>query len=304
MKGYLKVAALVAGSALMVGCSSNSVKNLVDSYINSSDAANIKSQLLAALTAKIKGTAPKAKVEAFCADGNYTMVHTVKNGANKNAFTLRVPKNVPCRLVMTTNENNASTILVTKVDVNGSKQVKVSDTLNLGNVNLPVKQAPGANSYDANNDHLTDSAYRVDVNASSAILAQNASNKFDADHDGEVDLLQDKNTDGSIDMLDDYNGNGKPDALEDRNGNGKPDIEDDTNKDGIPDMMQDKNHDGKPDIVADTNSDGIPDALQDSNNNGVPDTMDGGSTNPNDNGNGNDIGNNDNGNNTSNEGTR
>lgn len=58
--------------------------------------------------AKITGTVPGTKIEAFCDDSIYKKVESFKNGTDKHPFILEIPTNTNCRLVMTTNEENSN----------------------------------------------------------------------------------------------------------------------------------------------------------------------------------------------------
>lgn len=270
MKRYLITG---VGLALIAGCGNNLTSAVSELSNGGSDSLASSTSQNDSSTVEIRGTVPGTKIEAYCADGSYSMVHSVNNGTSKHPFTIKVPKNTACQLVMTTNENDKNTMLVTKVAINGHKQLKFSGSVDVGNVSLPFKHNAGADVHDSNNDHVNDKVFDINVKSDKLKAADGEKNKFDKDGDGEIDTLQDKDHNGKADEFEDRDGNGEPDALEDKNCDGIPDIEDDLDHDGKPDLMEDKDHDGTPDNLEDKDHNGIPDSFDDTNHDGIPDGL-------------------------------
>ena len=171
---------------------------------------------------KLTGSVPGTFIEAYCNDGTYASTHSIQNGTSQHPFTLNVPKNVPCKIIMTTNENNASNRVITPIKVNGKSSIKLRGDTDLGYVNLPKSYNEAT---DNDGDHVNDIA--IDVTPASfdgeAIDDNSTNNPFDKDHNGKIDTLEDKNHNNIPDGWEDHNHDNKPDIFNDNNHNGKPD---------------------------------------------------------------------------------
>ena len=178
-----------------------------------------------ATSAKITGTVPGTFIEAYCDNGTYASTTSVQNGTNKHPFSLTVPTNTPCRIVMTTNQNNPAQRVITPVKINGQNSVTLTGDTDMGYANIPATYAEAT---DTNGDHVQDSS----VDVSPASLAGTATN------DSANNDPFDKNNNGKLDTLEDTNGNHTPDGWEDTNNNGKADIFDDSNNNGKPDSVE------------------------------------------------------------------
>jgi len=247
-------------------------------------------------SAKITGTVPGTFIEAYCDDGTYASTTSVQNGTNKHPFSLTVPTNTPCRIVMTTNQNNPTTRVITPIKINGKNAIKLTGDTDIGYANIPATYAEAT---DANGDHVQDSP--VDVSPATLegteIDDSANNNPFDKDNNGKLDTLEDKNGDNTPDGWEDTNKNGTADIFDDSNSNGKPDSVEraesgnengnDTNRDGNNDNGNDTNSAGGNDNVNDTNSAGGNDNVNDTNRDGGNDNVndtnrDGGNDNGND----------------------
>ena len=66
-------------------------------------------------TSTISGTVPGTLIEAFCANGGHYKVNSVQDGSNQHPFSLALPNNISCTLVMTTNENDGANRVITPI---------------------------------------------------------------------------------------------------------------------------------------------------------------------------------------------
>ena len=151
-----------------------------------------------ATTSTIKGTVPGTLIEAFGSDGSYKKVKSINNGTTKHPFSITLSTKVNYHLVMTTNEDNNATRVITPigfVDSTGTKSTlfKPTQDIDLGNVALKLSRA---DITDANGDGVSDRSY--DITISNGITPVQGTN----------DIL-DKNRDGIVDAYEDSNGDGK-----------------------------------------------------------------------------------------------
>ncbi len=63
----------------------------------------------------LSGTVPGTLIEAFCEDGSYYSINSDNNGTTEHPFALKLPTDLSCRLVMTTNEDDPSNKVVTAI---------------------------------------------------------------------------------------------------------------------------------------------------------------------------------------------
>jgi len=221
-----------------------------------SDATSITSE-----KATITGTVPGTLIESFCKDGSYNKVNSIQNGTTKHPFSISVPKNTACSLVMTTNENNATNRVISpiKFTKNGTtgKTLSISTDINLGNVPLATSYT-NVSGLDGNSDHVLDSGFELEVDGNKSEEVANTSiSYYDKDQDGLVDVYQDKNSNGKVDAYDDDNNNGIVNIDEDRNSDGRPDYIEDDNGNGILNYREDSDGNGKADYSEDADGDGI-----------------------------------------------
>lgn len=208
---YLTVAATIA--VVLAGCGGGSSNDNRTNEHNGTDVA-------------LQGTVPGTLIEAFCDDNSYHKVNSVNNGTVKHPFNIKLPKGVPCRVVMTMNENDSTNKITTPIEFikNGNKMVSVKllkDT-DVGHIPLPNVST---STNDANGDHIKDTPLDINVSdkADIEIVDDSQKNPFDKDHNGKIDGFEDKNHNGTPDGFEDKNGDGKADINEDKDGNGVPD---------------------------------------------------------------------------------
>ena len=136
-------------------------------------------------TSKITGTVPGTLIEAFCDDDSYSKVSSVKNGTDKHPFEIIVSNNTQCKLVMTTNENDANNRVITpigfvKTSTTGTT-LKLNDDIDLGNIPLALNYA---DVDDENNDHVVDSRLNVSLdNTAPAEISKQHVRSYDKDDD-------------------------------------------------------------------------------------------------------------------------
>ncbi|MDM5271979.1 hypothetical protein PGH07_07295 [Sulfurovum sp. zt1-1] len=213
-------------------------------------------------TATISGTVPGTKIEAFCADGTYASTNSVQNSTSEHPFTLSVPEDTECRLVMTTNENDPDNRIITDIvfiDTQNvsNNSIQVSGDIDLGYIDLPMEYSQ---AIDENGDHVNDTPQEVNVDPQSAQVS-NDDNPYDSNHNETIDIYEDDDNDTVVN------------AYEDNDRDGTPNIEEDNDHDGIPDMVDDDDQDGLPNSVDDDDHDGTPNSEDDDYNNAPGDVF-------------------------------
>jgi hypothetical protein len=213
-----KYQAVVIGSIVtfaFVGCgggSSSSSETVSDTY-------------------SISGTVPGTIIEAFCKNGSYFVVNSTDDGTANHPFTLELPKDVNCKLVMTTNENDTNTTnhIVTPIILNDgtttSTYFELNGDINMGYVNLATigqgVQTPLAIA-------VTDDKMKIN---------HFAYDPLDNDNDGIPNIYEDDDGDGYTNKHDEDDDNdGIPDHLD-------SDYSDDQDGDGIEDQYDDDEND-------------------------------------------------------------
>ncbi len=218
----IAVVMLAVGSFLFTACGGGSDNN--GAYENNEHFPGAlpgnSSTPSTAPSARITGTVPGTYIEAYCDDGTYAHTVSNNNGTVQHPFSLQVPINTPCRLVMTTNPNNPTQRVVTPVKINGKRAIKISGDSDLGYVDLP---ATYAQANDRNGDHLNDQPVNVVPVSLQGDALDDQNNPFDRDGNGLPDSAEDRNGDHTPDGWEDRNGNGRPDIMDDTNGNGRVD---------------------------------------------------------------------------------
>lgn len=216
-------------------------------------------------TSSITGTVPGTLIEAFCADGSYYSVTSTDNGTTQHPFTITIPNNVDCRLVMTTNENDPVNRVITPIELNAngvaSVLISLSGDLELGYVPLALNTA----NVDINSDGVEDQALQVTVTSSTVVARVVTYDPLDSDLDGIPNIYEDDDNDSvSNHYDDDYLASRSAD---DRDGDGVNDIydrdddndsirdedDDDDDSDGIKDL-DDSDHDDDHETTTTTNT--------------------------------------------------
>lgn len=260
----LKLSAL-ASALLLAGCGGGGS--------SSTDIANA--------TSKITGTVPGTLIEAFCEDGSYYQVKSTENDTDEHPFEIEVPSTLSCSLVMTTNENNETTRVITQIgiitsDANGTLFTAASD-IDLGHIPLAMDPSDS----DADGDHVSDDILNIQVGGTSIVIA--LENPLDDDDDGLVNVYEDDDNDNISNYYDDDDdGDGEDDSQDyDNDGDEIDGNDNDLDGDGIDndDDVDDDNDGERDDEDSDDDNDGIDDYLDsDDDNDGIDDDEDSSNT--------------------------
>ena len=203
----------------------------------------------------VTGTVPGTLIEAFCADGTYYSVNSTNDGTSQHPFSISLPSNVGCRLVMTTNENDPAKRVVTAInlDANGTASglVTLSGNIDLGYVPLAL-DAPNV---DLNHDGVEDSPLVVSISSTSATTLQVTYDPLDSDGDGIPNIYEDDDNDSINNHYDDDYISTR--TSDDRDGDGINDIydRDDDNDGSTDDRDDDDDNDGTRDSDDDDHDD-------------------------------------------------
>lgn len=240
----LKLSAL-ASALILAGCGGSST---TDTVITPTDSLS-----------KITGTVPGTLIEAFCADGSYYSVKSTDNNTAEHPFEIEIPNTVSCSLVMTTNEDDNASRVVTQIgiitsDANGTLFTAHAD-VNLGNIPLALDPS---NITDANGDHVSDDILNIQVDGTSILVE--LENPLDDDDDGIINIYEDYDDDNISNYYDDDDDNdGLDDDLDDDNdGDDIEGNDNDHDDDGIEDNDDlDDDNDGLDDDDSDDENDSI-----------------------------------------------
>ncbi len=95
-------------------------------------------------TYSVSGSVPGTLIEAFCKDGGYFSVNSTNNGGDKHPFTMTLPSDVNCKLIMTTNEKDPDVTkhIITPILLNNGSTIssyfQLSSDTDIGYVELPM----------------------------------------------------------------------------------------------------------------------------------------------------------------------
>lgn len=223
----------------------------------------------------ISGTVPGTLIEAICKDGSKYSVYSTDDNTSEHPFTLTIPKDLNCKLIMTTNEKdtNASNHIVTALSFNdlNSSYFALSGDTDIGNIPLRTSGVGGVETL----QHI--------VNDSSISINKFTFDPLDEDNDGIPNIYEDDDNDGAYNKDDDDDdGDGildthDDDHKDDTDGDGISNAQDlDDDGDGIEDSKDDdKDNDGQEDSIdEDDDNDGINDSDDDDDNNdGINDDL-------------------------------
>jgi cytochrome c553 len=211
----------------------------------------------------LTGTVPGTLIEAFCEDGTYYFTHSEKNGSSKHPFVLKIPTDLSCRLVMTTNEDDPENKIVTPIkfiNSNGAGSIAFNgrQDIDLDHIDLALNRAEMLS--DNNGDGVEDVPKEVILSGSASSSVQiiiSESDPMDRDKNDIIDIYEDDDGDKISNRDDD-----------DDDGDGILDIEDDDHKndsdgDGLSnDDDKDDDNDG---IVDESDPDDDNDGISDEN---------------------------------------
>ena len=211
----------------------------------------------ATATSKISGTVPGTLIEAFCEDGTYVQVSSTQNGTTQHPFEIEVPQNINCKLVMTTNEDNDSTRVITPIGfIKGTatgSTLSLNGDINLSHIPLALDYDSG---YDADGDHVMDQPLHVDLNNSTNVNINDTS-VYDSDNNGHIDAYDDDDKDGTVNAYEDDDHDGKYNIHDDDDNDDHPDYIEDDDKDGYINHRDDDDNNDTPDYLDDDDNDGI-----------------------------------------------
>ncbi len=194
----------------------------------------------------VSGTVPGTLIEAFCKDGGYHSVNSTDNGTSNHPFTIELPANIDCKLIMTTNENDPDSTkhIVTPILLNDgtitSSYFQLSKDTDMGNIPLSLTgegvQIPLTLA-------ISDDGFQVN---------EFSYDPLDTDNDNIPNVYEDDDNDGITNIHDeDDDGDGIEDRLDsdndkDSDGDGiENDYDNDDDNDGIEDSKDnDDDNDG------------------------------------------------------------
>lgn len=233
-------------------------------------------------TYTLSGTVPGTLIEAYCDDGSYASTHSIQDGSSQHPFTLTLPLQVNCRLVMTTNEDDAANKVVTPISLANSAGTTIAfsngdNSLNLGYVDLPMSRAEMVS--DLNGDGVEDQPMVVALASgeTSVSLQLSGVDPMDADGDGIIDVYEDIDGDGVPNRDDEDDDNDGVNDIDDTDANDDGTLDNDRDGDGIPNGIDvDDDNDGVNDETdRDDDNDGkLDEDDDDDDNDGIPDEQD------------------------------
>ncbi|RUM75684.1 MAG: hypothetical protein DSZ11_01750 [Sulfurovum sp.] len=234
---------------------------------------------------KIVGTVPGTLIEAFCEDGTYVQVSSTQNGTDKHPFELKIPKNINCKLVMTTNENDPANRVITNIGfVSGlttGSTFKLSDDVNVSHIPLSLTYSTVE---DSDGNHIQDNKLLINLDDNKSKV--NNTHVADKNNNGEIDAYEDSDNNNIINAYEDDDNDGITNLHDDDDNNSRPDYIDDDNNDGVINHNDDANNNGTPDYVEDNDGDGIANHIDsDANGNGINDELENSNDNSNHEGN-------------------
>jgi hypothetical protein len=99
-------------SSFIIGCGGGSESTLNTTPITPS-------------TYSISVTVPGTIIEAYCSDGSFYSTTSTNNGTSKHPFTLNLPSNLECKLVMITNETaiNPADYIITPIEFESNSNI-------------------------------------------------------------------------------------------------------------------------------------------------------------------------------------
>ena len=200
----------------------------------------------------LTGTVPGTLIEAFCEDGSYYAVNSETNSSSRHPFKLKLPTNLSCRLVMTTNENDPDNKVVTPIKfINSSGTESIAfrgkNDFDLDHVDLALNRAEMRS--DLNNDGVEDIAKELILNGSASASIEvlvTENDPLDNDNDGIINIYEDDDGD-KISNHDDHDDDN--DGIDDEEDD---DRKDDHDGDGI---SNNKDHDDDNDGIDDESDD-------------------------------------------------
>ena len=221
---------IVAASLLIVGCGGGSSSESTTG------------------TATLSGTVPGTLIEAFCNNGYYVKVSSVKNGTTEHPFEIEVPTNTNCRLVMTTNENDPANRIITPIGFTNGSTIVLNQNINLGHIPLEIEYE---NADDKDGDHVVDSELIIDPQGAST----NDEYVHDDNHNDLVDSYDDDDDDNIVNAYEDDDDDGIENIHDDDYNHDDDDHDDDDHDDDHDDDSDDDHDDDSDDDHDDDHDD-------------------------------------------------
>ena len=267
MKNLSITLSVITAGLLFIGCGSGS----------SSSVDGVTQEI--STTSLIRGTVPGTLIEVFCEDGSYYSVNSTQNDTNEHPFEIEIPKELSCRLVMTTNENNESAKIVTPIgiitpDGNGTLFRATSDIIDLGYVDLAMNRE---DINDTNGDGVSDDILEINIDNQEMVYVYLENDPMDSDNDGLLNVYENDDNDTKSNYDDNDDDNDGIDDNEDNDQNNDGINDNDLDGDGISnDKDKDDDNDGiNDDVDPDDDNDGINDDVDpDDDNDGIDDDND------------------------------
>jgi len=168
-----------------------------------------------AASANLTGTVPGTIIQAFCSDGSNPSVSSEQNGTAEHPFSLALPAQTDCRIVMVTNEGTAEQI-ITPLTFNGNAVINMNVNFSLGYV--PLAMDPN-NIVDANGDGVVDEPLDLPVTVEEGVVVHTLNyDPMDTDSDGIPNYYDDDDNDGVANYEDDdyeHDGDSDRDGIDD-----------------------------------------------------------------------------------------
>lgn len=204
----------------------------------------------------VSGTVPGTLIEAYCNNGAYYSTASTDDGTSEHPFTLELPTDSECKLVMITNEtaSDPADYIITPIEIESGSTIgtylKIDKDIDLGNVPL---ETPNVNSGWSPGVRTP---LKITINGETLTVKSLTNDPMDDDNDGIPNVYEDDDNDGYTNKHDDDDDN-----------DGTKDVDED---------LSDHDHDGIDDIYDDDDdNDGYKDSDdEDDDNDGIKDESD------------------------------
>ncbi|MBO1927887.1 hypothetical protein J3998_09895 [Thiomicrorhabdus sp. 6S2-11] len=164
---------------------------------------------------ELSGTVPGTFIQAFCTDGSNPSVYSVQNGTAEHPFTLNLPYQTDCRIVMITNEGTAEQV-ITPLTFNGDSIINMRTEFDLGFV--PLAMSPD-DIVDSNGDSVADTPLDIAVTTVDGVAVYSLNDDpMDKDDNQIPDYYDDDDDDGVSNYQDDdyeHDGDSDRDGIDD-----------------------------------------------------------------------------------------
>lgn len=153
-------------------------------------------------TYSISGTVPGTLIEAYCSDGSYYSTTSIDNGTSEHPFSLELPTNLECKLVMITNEtaSDPADYIITPIEIESDGStgtyLKIDKDIELGNVPL---ETPTVNSGWTPGVRIP---LKVIINGQTLTVKTLVNDPMDDDNDGILNVYEDDDNDRQINKYD------------------------------------------------------------------------------------------------------